>query len=804
MAAATLLEAIRIVDKLGTISTSSKVCRNQHRILIAAVGYVRDYLKQIQDLNFASNGPAFVWDETVAVLNRGLHLLKSCQEGNWITRSLLFEESCNEFQSIYPEIYNCVELVSVYLFQLAPSTSHRSRIAEAYNSCLMRQNSSSMLEEAERNDRKELMTLAMSQEPGSLTTETERAKEILCSMLLGNKSVINHKELKLTTHLGQGAYGTVYEAIWLGHKFAVKVFPQGDTSFAKELAVLEADKHPNVLHIAGHCFDEEKQRYSLVMEKMEMDLANYLLKKKNSLPLLSIVAVMLQVATGMAWLHSKNIIHRDLKPQNILVGEEDNDLVSIRIADFGVSRPNFISSQIEAVSIQGTRNFMAPEVWSGERYTKKADVYRYGMLIYQLVTGNVPFEDGMDMEQVLRGERPEVPATCPACGNAGATMQKRGLPSRISASAARSSSSSSYSSSSSSSSHSRTRVNLDSPVQAPEGLSTQNPPSPVVQLLIKALSAQLEVSILPAFSESMLMEVAEQINTNFKEDTARRLLWFAEILFILLYVNVNGQTSPRMQRILEELSQNLHGMMAITPSKSELGTELADVLKRTNVGLRETYEINIKAQRNFMAPEVWTSERYTKKADVYSYGMLSYQLVTGNTPFKVGMDMEQVLRGERPEIPATCPEFLSQLMRECWSHDAKERPSFSDICKRLKQLKSRIITGTVEAARSSSSSSYSSSSLSSLHSRTRVNLDSLVQATEKLWTQNPPPCRVQPVPHRPHQVAPLPKPDQRTELFELVKNGLIINAFEKALSLNDPSSLVALHQGRAYRAACLQ
>ncbi|XP_024543708.1 dual serine/threonine and tyrosine protein kinase-like isoform X3 [Selaginella moellendorffii] len=554
MAAATLLEAIRIADKVGTISTSSKVCRNQHRILIAAVGYVRDYLKQIQDLNFASNGPAFVWDETVAVLNRGLHLLKSCQEGNWITRSLLFKESCDEFQSIYPEIHNCVELVSVYLFQLAPSTSHRSRIAEAYNSCLMWQNSSSMLEEAGRNDRKELMALAMSQEPGSLTTETERAKEILCSVLLGNKSVINHKELKLTTHLGQGAYGTVYEAIWLGHKFAVKVFPQGDTSFAKELAVLEADKHPNVLHIASHSFDAEKQRYSLVMEKMDMDLANYLLKK-NSLSLLSIVAVM---ATGMAWLHSKNVIHRDLKPQNILVGEEDNDLVSIRIADFGVSRPDFISSLIsEATPKQGTRNFMAPEVW--------------------------------------------------------------------------------------------------------------------------------------------------------------------------------------------------------------------------------------------------TSERYTKKADVYSYGMLSYQLVTGNIPFKVGMDMEQVLRGERPEIPATCPEFLSQLMRECWNHDAKERPSFSDICKRLKQLKSRIITGTdsidelraklVEAARSSSSSSYSSSSSSSSHSRTRVNLDSLVQATEKLWTQNRPPSRVQPVPHRPHQVAPLPKPDKRTELFELVKNGLIINAFEKALSLNDPSTV---------------
>ncbi|XP_024543763.1 light-sensor Protein kinase-like [Selaginella moellendorffii] len=329
-------------------------------------------------------------------------------------------------------------------------------------------------------------------------------------MLLGNKSVINHKELKLTTHLGQGGFGTVYEAIWLGHKFAVKVFPQGDKSFAKELAVLEADKHPNVLHIAGQSLDEEKQRYSLVMEKMDMDLANYVLKKKKSLPLLSIVAVMLQVATGMTWLHSKNIIHRDLKPQNILVGEEDNDLVSIRIADFGVSRPDFISSLIsKATAKQGTRNFMAPEVWTSERYTKKADVYSYGMLSYQLVTGNIPFKVGMDMEQVLRGERPEIPATCPEflsqlmreCWSHDAKERPsfsdicerlKQLKTRIITgtdsidelraklvAAARSSSSSSYSSSSSSSSH---IMNLDSPVQAPEGLWTQNPPSPVVQV----------------------------------------------------------------------------------------------------------------------------------------------------------------------------------------------------------------------------------------------------------------------------------------------------------------------------------
>ncbi|XP_024543762.1 mixed lineage kinase domain-like protein [Selaginella moellendorffii] len=660
MAAATLLEAIRIADKVGTISTSSKVCRNQCRILIAAVGYVRDYLRQIQDLNFASNEPAFVWDETVVVLKRGIHLLKSCQEGNWIARSLLFKESCDEFQSIYPEIFNCVELVSVYLFQLAASTSHRSRISQAYNSCLMRQNSSSILEEAGRNDQKELMTLAMSQEPGSLTTESERAKEILCSMLLGNKSVINHKELKLTTHLGQGGFGTVYEAIWLGHKFAVKVFPQGDKSFAKELAVLQADKHPNVLHIASQSFDEEKQRYSLVMEKMDMDLENYVLKKKKSLPLLSIMAVMLQVATGMAWLHSKNIIHRDLKPQNILVGEEDNDLVSIRIADFGVSRPNFISSQIEAVSIQGTRNFMAPEVCSGERYTKKADVYSYGMLIYQLVTGNVPFEDGMDMEQVLQGERPEIPATCPEflsqlmreCWSHDAKERPsfsdicerlRQLKTRIITGiesidelraklveVAGSSSSSSYSSSSSSLSHSRTRVNLDSFVQATEGLWTKNPPSPLVQpvphrpqhvapvakpdnrtelfevvknglvknAFEKALSlndpstvwwlcTKVEHTVLLVFSESMLMELAEQINTNFKEDTARRLLWIDEI-GILLFKDVNGQawSSPRMLRILEQLSQNLHGMMAITPPKSELGMKLANMLGGTNVGLQ--------------------------------------------------------------------------------------------------------------------------------------------------------------------------------------------------------------------------
>jgi serine/threonine protein kinase len=105
--------------------------------------------------------------------------------------------------------------------------------------------------------------------------------------------------------------------------------------------------------------------------------------------------------------------------------------------------------------------------------------------------------------------------------------------------------------------------------------------------------------------------------------------------------------------------------------------------------------------RAFMAPEVFNVEdnkdkNYTKAADVYSYAMIFFEVLTGKLPFEGvlrGEIFERIKKGERPNLPseAYCPEYLSAFIGRCWATDAKERPEFPDICQMLVYCKELIL-----------------------------------------------------------------------------------------------------------------
>ena len=119
--------------------------------------------------------------------------------------------------------------------------------------------------------------------------------------------------------------------------------------------------------------------------------------------------IALDVAKGMAYLHSRNVIHRDLKPSNILLTRDHR----AKIADFGMSVAN---TGQELTAETGTYRYMAPEVIRHESYSSNADVYSFGVCLWQLVTREVPFASMTPIQaaySVAEGRRPVIPESTP-------------------------------------------------------------------------------------------------------------------------------------------------------------------------------------------------------------------------------------------------------------------------------------------------------------------------------------------------------------------------------------------------------
>lgn len=120
--------------------------------------------------------------------------------------------------------------------------------------------------------------------------------------------------------------------------------------------------------------------------------------------------IALDVANGMAYLHSRDIIHRDLKPSNVLLTRDHR----AKIADFGMSVAN---AGQELTAETGTYRFMAPEVIRHESYSSNADVYSFGVFLWQLITRQVPFGSMTPVQAayaVAEGRRPEIPESTPS------------------------------------------------------------------------------------------------------------------------------------------------------------------------------------------------------------------------------------------------------------------------------------------------------------------------------------------------------------------------------------------------------
>lgn len=205
--------------------------------------------------------------------------------------------------------------------------------------------------------------------------------------------------------IGEGGMANVYLAYdtILDRNVAVKVL-RGDLAtdekfvrrFQREALSASSLSHPNIVEV--YDVGEDNGSYYIVMEYIEGKHLKQLLKKRGSLTLTEVVDIMLQVTDGMGAAHDSYIIHRDIKPQNIMILE--NGL--IKITDFGIAMALNSTQLTQTNSVMGSVHYLPPEQASGKGATIQSDVYSMGILMYELLTGSLPFRGDNAVEIALK------------------------------------------------------------------------------------------------------------------------------------------------------------------------------------------------------------------------------------------------------------------------------------------------------------------------------------------------------------------------------------------------------------------
>ncbi|KAG5499619.1 hypothetical protein JIQ42_05094 [Leishmania sp. Namibia] len=180
--------------------------------------------------------------------------------------------------------------------------------------------------------------------------------------------------------LGRGSYGAVYEATsdLTGGKMAVKMFyfshnvESSISTLLNEISIMCSLNHPNIVHYF-HC-ERKDNNVSLFMELCEASLTDIIVGRRQKPAHLSVVQIIRQVLTAIAYLHSRGIAHRDVKPQNILLKGE-----TVKLTDFGTAIQGDAGKEV-----RGTFRYMAPEVYKGDPHSLSCDIWSIGCLVCEL------------------------------------------------------------------------------------------------------------------------------------------------------------------------------------------------------------------------------------------------------------------------------------------------------------------------------------------------------------------------------------------------------------------------------------
>ena len=240
-------------------------------------------------------------------------------------------------------------------------------------------------------------------------------------------SVINDR-YKIIKLVGTGGMGSVYlaEHEILRKKVALKILhyeqsKRKDTveRFKREAIAASNIGQDNIVDVTDFGYTEEGNAY-FVMEYVEGSSLADVMKEQRVLPLEFAVSVASQIAVALYAAHGKGIIHRDLKPENILLTTKDGNYPFVKIVDFGISKilqdevkpEERLRTLTKSGAIFGTPEYMSPEQAAGNSVEPASDIYSLGVIMYEMLTGRLPFFDSNYMKILHKHqyEFPELPS----------------------------------------------------------------------------------------------------------------------------------------------------------------------------------------------------------------------------------------------------------------------------------------------------------------------------------------------------------------------------------------------------------
>ncbi|GIL48868.1 hypothetical protein Vafri_5296 [Volvox africanus] len=268
-----------------------------------------------------------------------------------------------------------------------------------------------------------------------LTSQSQRGP----GFTIINTKIDPFDDVKLGPLLGKGSYGRVYRGVWNGAQVAVKVLET--IQMDDQLEVLEAVlgsqiSHPNIVQTYKHCTrpmgqatDADNEGRTMLETWMVMEFCNKgglsdaiergWFRKRHSLFEVDFRALVLtarEVAAAMTYLHSRNILHGDLTGNNVLLAASDRDgrHFSSKVADFGLSR--VIQGESITTRSYGTITHMCPELLVDGLLSKAADVYSFGVIVWEMYTGQRPYgglTHGQILHAITTGKPLALGASCP-------------------------------------------------------------------------------------------------------------------------------------------------------------------------------------------------------------------------------------------------------------------------------------------------------------------------------------------------------------------------------------------------------